>query len=150
MIRKYTAKDKTATMGLLRLNTPAYFDVSEERAFESYLDNEIEEYFVYEENAKLIGAGGINYFVEEKIARISWDMIDPSYQGKGIGRKLTQYRINHLKNAQDVEWIIVRTSQLVYKFYEKMGFHLDKIVKDYWAKNYHLYQMKMSNKLLSI
>lgn len=146
MIRKYTKKDKSKTIELLRLNTPEYFDVSEESDFEEYLDHKVEDYFIYEEDSKIIGAGGINYFPEQKTARISWDMIDPQSQGKGVGKKLTQYRINHLSKNQKIEFITVRTSQLVYLFYEKMGFELEKIEPDFWAKNYDLYQMQMKNK----
>lgn len=146
MIRAYSNKDKQKTIELLRQNTPEYFDSSEEMDFNKYIENEIEEYFVYEENSEIIGAGGINYFPNEKMARISWDMIDPKHQGKGIGKKLTQYRINHLNKNPNIELIIVRTTQMVYKFYEKMGFELERTEKNFWAKNFDLYQMKMNNK----
>jgi N-acetylglutamate synthase-like GNAT family acetyltransferase len=146
MIRKYSNSDKPKLIELLRKNTPEYFDSSEEKDFENYLDNEVEDYFVYEVNSEIIGAGGINYFTEQKLARISWDMIDPNSQGKGIGKKLTQYRISHINENPKIELIIVRTTQLVYKFYEKMGFELEKVEKDFWAKNFDLYQMQMMNK----
>lgn len=87
MIRNYTKKDKSTLIELLRQNTPEYFDPSEERDFIKYLDHEVEDYFVYEEHSKIIGAGGINYFIEDKLARISWDMVDLKSQGKGIGKK---------------------------------------------------------------
>ncbi len=146
MIREYSNKDKQKVIELLRKNTPEYFDISEESDFENYLENEIEDYYVFEENSEIIGAGGINYFTEQKVARISWDMIDPKYQGNGIGQKLTKYRINHLNSNSKIESIIVRTTQLVFKFYEKMGFELEKVEKDFWAKDFDLYQMKMNNK----
>ena len=146
MIREYSNKDKPKITELFIKNTPEYFDTSEENDVENYLENEIEDYFVYEENSEIIGAGGINYFTEQKLARISWDMIDPKSQGNGIGKKLTQYRINHLNRNPKIEFIIVRTTQLVFKFYEKMGFELEKIEKDFWAKGFDLYQMKMKNK----
>lgn len=149
MIRLYTIKDRSKVIALLRQNIPEYFDPSEESYFEKYLDNDVEDYFVYEYNTEIIGAGGINYFPEEKLARISWDIIDPKSQGKGIGKKLIQYRINRLNANPNVEWIVVRTSQLAYKFYEKMGFKLEKIEKDFWAKNFDLYQMQMENKALN-
>ncbi len=146
MIRKYSNKDKSEIIELLRLNTPDYFDPSEESDLIYYLDNEVEDYFVFEQDSKIIGAGGINYFPKEKLARISWDMINPQAQGKGIGKELTKHRINLLNQNKEVELIMVRTTQLVYKFYEKMGFELEKVEKDFWAKNFDLYQMKMNNK----
>lgn len=146
MIRKYTTKDKKAVLSLFRNNTPNYFDISEEIDLENYLDTEIEDYFVVEENLQIIGAGGINYFPLEKTARISWDIIDPISQGKGIGKQLTQFRINHIIKKPEIGLIVVRTSQHVYQFYEKMGFKLEKVVKDYWAKDFDLYYMELNIK----
>lgn len=144
MIRKYSVADKSKVIELLRKNTPEYFAFSEEQDFENYLINEVEDYFIYEKKNEIIGAGGINYCSKQKSARISWDMIDPEYHGCGIGKKLTQYRIIHIKEQKDIELIIVRTSQLSYRFYEKIGFDLEKIEKDFWAKGFDLYQMKMN------
>ncbi|EGV45078.1 GNAT family N-acetyltransferase [Bizionia argentinensis JUB59] len=146
MIRAYINQDRLQVMDLLKQNTPKHFDISEESAFENYWDSEIEDYFVSLEDSKIIGAGGINYFLEEKMAKISWDIIDPQAQGKGIGKELTQFRINHLNKNPNVHIITVRTSQLVYTFYEKMGFKLVKVKPNFWAKNFHLYQMEMTNK----
>ncbi|CAL2087178.1 GNAT family N-acetyltransferase [Tenacibaculum sp. 190524A02b] len=145
MIRAYSTTDKSQLIEILRKNIPDFFDYSEEKDFKNYLDNELEDYFVYEENGKIIGSGGINYYTHEKTARISWDIIDPKTQGKGIGKKLTQFRINHINNNIEIDKIIVRTSQLAYKFYEKMGFQLVSIEKDFWAKDFDLYLMEMKN-----
>ena len=114
---------------------------------ENYLKNQLEDYFVYIENSKIIGVGGINYSFEEKVACISWDIIDPKWQGRGIGKKLIQFRINHINENPKIEIIRVRTSQYAFQFYGKMGFELDKIEKNYWAKNFDLYLMQMKNSL---
>ena len=53
MIREYSNKDKPKVIELLRKNTPEYFDISEENDFENYLENEIEDYYVFEENSKI-------------------------------------------------------------------------------------------------
>ncbi|MBA6154364.1 GNAT family N-acetyltransferase [Gelidibacter gilvus] len=143
MIRAYKKSDRREVIDILRRNIPKYFDPSEEVDLEIYLDNNLEDYFVFEENSKVIGAGGLNYFPEENLARISWDIIDPKAQGKGIGRKLMQYRIDHLSKNQEIDFISVRTSQHTYKFYEKMGFELEKVKQDFWAKDFHLYLLTM-------
>jgi N-acetylglutamate synthase-like GNAT family acetyltransferase len=78
MIRKYSNTDKLAVIELLKQNTPKYFDFSEEKGFENYLDNEVDDYFVYQKGSEIMGAGGINYFPNEKTALISWDMVAPA------------------------------------------------------------------------
>lgn len=144
-IRKYKTINKQQVIKLLELNTPTYFDPSEEKELEYYLENQIEDYFVVEIDDQLIGAGGINYELEENRAIISWDVVHPDFQGRGVGSALTKHRLAILAANQKVEEIIVRTAQMTNKFYEKMGFQLIEVVKDYWAKDYDLYLMKLQS-----
>ena len=143
MIRRYKDRDKKELLALLKLNIPQYFASSEESDFVEYLDNYVEDYFVVEDGGSIIGSGGLNYFPDDAIARISWDIIHPDHQGKGIGRQLVQHRLELLQNNPEVNTAVVRTTQLVYRFYEKMGFMLVKTKKDFWAKGFDLYQMHM-------
>ena len=108
-------------MELIRRNTPEYFAAEEEIDLSDYLDREIELYYVLVTNDKTVG-------------KISWDIIHPDYQGKSLGKQLLEYRIDKLKSIDRVRKITVRTSQLVYKFYQKQGFVLKATHKDYWAK----------------
>ena len=140
-IRKYKETDKEAIVHLLKLNTPEFFDPTEEEDLRKYLMEEVEEYFVVEEDNEIIGAGGINYFPQERTARLSWDFVHPYSQGEGIGKKLSEHRIQILKQRKDVDFIVVRTTQLTYGFYEKMGFKLKKVEKDFWALDLDLYYM---------
>lgn len=142
MIRPYTPADKSSVLALVRLNTPEFFHLSEEEDLSVYLENELEDYFVVEENGEIVGAGGINYFPVEHSARISWDVVSPDFHGKGIGGRLTKFRVDHAFSKSSVQTIVVRTSQLVYRFYEKQGFALEKVEKDYWAEGYDLYLMR--------
>ncbi len=141
-IISYVPGYKEALLSLLRLNTPLYFHPSEEKDFIHYLNHETESYYVVALNGVIVGCGGINYFSEEQNARLSWDIVHPAYQGKGIGRKLTAHRINKIANTPGIETIVVRTTQLVYPFYEKLGFVLERSEKDYWAPGLDLYQLK--------
>lgn len=142
MIRKYSPTDFDQVVNLLRLNTPQYFHPTEEADFFRYLYADASHYFVFEVLGKIAGCGGINFgFENGKIARLSWDIIHPLKQGEGIGKKLTAYRIEQIAKDNTVERVCVRTSQLVYPFYEKMGFHLERIERNYWAKGFDLYEM---------
>lgn len=142
IIREYKNSDKEAVLNLLKLNTPKYFSSEEESDLVYYLENEIEYYFVLEFNKKIVGSGGFNFSGDKTTGKISWDILHPDFQGKSLGSTLLNYRIERLKKFKEVQQITVRTSQLVYQFYEKLGFKLIEIVEDYWAKGFHLYKME--------
>lgn len=143
IIRPYTPADDESIITLLRLNMPKYFAQEEEQDLRDYFANHIDRYFVVEDNGNIIGSGGINITNKGKNAALSWDIIHPNYQGKGIGSQLTQHRLDVIKSHEGIENISVRTSQLVYKFYEKFDFVLQEIVKDYWADGIDMYRMEM-------
>lgn len=150
MIRPYRISDKEELVKILKLNIPQYFDEREEMDFIEYLDHHRESYFVFEENGSIKGCGGINYFTDKEEARLSWNIVHPEFQGKGIGKKLTHYRLNEVRKNPEIKDLYVRTTQLVYPFYEKAGFTLDRIEKDFWARGFDLYQMRMNLKNLFI
>lgn len=144
-IRNYSKSDENQVLNIFRLNTPTFFDSSEEQDLVVYLDQEIEDYFLVEENGEVLGCGGINYLYDQQSARLSWDFLHPESQGKGIGRALVQYRLNKIAKNSRIKTVVVRTSQMADKFYQKMGFSLVSVKKDYWAKGFDLYEMSQSN-----
>ena len=144
MIRQFTKEDMDDVLEILRLNTPEFFDVSEEADLIAYLNHKLEDYFVIERQGAVVGAGGINYFEAEKTARLSWDMIHPTSQGMGLGGQLVAHRITQIKKNNAIKTVAVRTTQLVHKFYAKFGFELKEVVKDYWATGFDLYHMEIN------
>lgn len=88
IIRDYKNTDKDSVLNLIRLNTPNYFSVNEEKDLDFYLENEIDYYYVIEINQQIVGSGGINFKNNKSIGVISWDMIDPDFQGKTFGSAL--------------------------------------------------------------
>ena len=143
MIRAYQEEDKGALVELLELNTPKYFDPSELSEFMTYLDQEREDYFVYElADQGILGAGGINRLDNGKTGRISWDFVHPQFHRKGIGGQLLRYRLSLLKEDPKIEKVVVRTAQFTYRYFEKFGFELMRVEEDYWSKGYHLYYME--------
>ncbi len=144
-IRAYNATDKTAILYLLQLNTPKYFAPDEQNDLIYYLDNELQFYFVLETDAQIVGCGGFNLAADRTVGYIAWDILHPEYQGRGLGGSLLKHRITQLQTIVSVQKIIVRTSQLAYIFYEKQGFQLLFIEKDYWAKGFDLYEMEYLN-----
>ncbi len=145
LIRDYTPSDKDSVLALIELNTPKYFAESEKNDLENYLQNEIDSYYVLEIDAKIIGSGGINFDDSLTIAILSWDIIDPAHHGQSFGSQLLDYRLEQLKKIETIQKIIVRTSQLTFKFYEKHGFKTVEIRTDYWSKGFDMYLMVYQN-----
>ncbi|MGQ2982767.1 GNAT family N-acetyltransferase [Flavobacterium sp.] len=143
-IYSYSPSDDPAILELLRLNTPQYFAESEEADLMDYLANHIDHYYVVEIDGTIMGCGGFNRTPNGKRGVLSWDIIHPEAQGKGIGSALAKFRIAEMQKLGVTE-IGVRTTQLVYPFYEKLGFKLKvPVVKDYWAEGFDLYDMALS------
>ncbi|MEP7110570.1 MAG: GNAT family N-acetyltransferase [Ferruginibacter sp.] len=140
-IRKYHDSDINSIIDLLRLNTPDYFSPTEEKDLVDYLNNHSGNYYIIEVENKILGCGGFNLTDDAEIVRISWDIIHPQSQGKGIGSELTKFRIQRIKEIEGIKTISVRTSQLVYKFYERFGFEIKEIARNYWADGFDLYRM---------
>lgn len=145
-VREYELADKNSVINLIRLNTPEYFAPDEEADLNNYLDNERELYYVLLFDGEIVGCGGINFADNKTTGKISWDILHPGYQGKSLGTQLLKYRIEKLKSIGSVKRITVRTSQLAYKFYEKQGFVLREIKKDYWAEGFDLYNMEYKDR----
>jgi ribosomal protein S18 acetylase RimI-like enzyme len=139
VIRNYRPEDKVAVLAAFRTNTPQYFSPQEEEALSHYLDHEIESYSVLLLNGQIVAAGGIN--IKNEIGYISWGFVAADYHQKGLGKRLLAHRVRELQQIDQIRQIIVRTSQLVYLFYEKSGFRLIDTQKDYWAEGFDLYEM---------
>lgn len=128
-------------MQLLEVNIPDFFAEEELGDFSTYLDKEIEQYFVLFLGNTLVACGGINFERDKYSAKISWDVVHPDFQGKGLGSQLLQYRLDILTAEPEIQEIMVRTSQHVYQFYEKRGFRLVETQQNYWAQGMDLYKM---------
>lgn len=141
-IRTYQPSDHSGVMGLLSLNTPGYFAPEEAADLLEFLERHLEYYFVAEEDRRLIACGGFNLSEDGRTAKISWDIVHPESQGRGVGTALTKHRIAEMLKIPGVEKISVRTSQLVYRFYERFGLELQETIQDYWAPGLDMYRLE--------
>ena len=143
VIRTAQKQDFKFLSKIFSLNIPKYFDKKELYDFKKYFNSKnLESYFIIESQGKVVGGGGYAY-ENMKTARICWLFIDPNYHGFGFGKKLVNYCIKILKNNRRLNVIEVETSNLTYKFYEKLNFKIEYIKKDYWPNNDDLYFMKI-------
>nr|WP_321227098.1 GNAT family N-acetyltransferase [uncultured Psychroserpens sp.] len=143
MIRPYKPTDKEQLLKVFNLNVPKSFDKKEINDFLEYLEQKPETYLTIEVNNTIVG--GTGYYVNEKdkSGRITWIFFDPNYSGQGLGKQSVDYCLNVLSKDKRVEKFIVTTSQLAYKFFEKFGYTINRVEKDYWGEGLDLYEMEM-------
>jgi ribosomal-protein-alanine N-acetyltransferase len=97
--------------------------------------NKFGRYFVAEFNKKIIGYIG-SWFLGDLI-HVTTVAVDPEYRRKGVGEKLMNFIIDMGKNENFKKVVLeVRVSNIVaQKLYEKLGFKIEKIKKEYYPEN---------------
>ncbi len=141
-IRPYTDHDKKELLRIFQLNIPHYFDQKEIVHFEDYLTKLPNTYLIIEYHGKIAGCAGYLVNEEDRSGRINWIFFHPDFHGLGLGRQLSLYCIHCLKAQADIDKLVVGTSQLVYRFFEKLGYTLLYTEENYWAPGLHLYLME--------
>ncbi|SEL71789.1 Acetyltransferase (GNAT) domain-containing protein [Aquimarina amphilecti] len=144
MIRPYKLKDKKELIDVFKQNIPTYFDLKEVKDFQDYLQKYSASYYTIFYKKKIVGGVGCYLEGKNRIGRITWIFFHPKYTGLGLGKKAIEHSLSILKLSSELEKVVVTTSQLAYKFFEKFGFVLEKIEKDYWGLGLDLYLMELS------
>ena len=143
IIRNADHKDLNFLIKIFTLNIPKYFHKKELDDFKKYFNsNNIENYFIIESEGKILGAAGYAY-ENKQTANICWVFVDPDNHNNGLGTKLVNHCIDILKRDNQLNIIQLETSNLTYKFYEKLNFKIQYIKKEYWPNNDDLYFMNM-------
>jgi len=142
-IRIASPKDLNCLIEIFTLNIPKYFHEKESIDFKKYfISKNIENYFFIISKGKILGAAGYAHENKET-ANICWVFVDPSYHNNGFGTKLVNHCMDILKTNEKVNTIQLECSNITYKFYEKLGFKIKYIKKEYWLNKDDLYFMTM-------
>jgi len=128
---------------------PDFFDPSELPQFETWLDEEIKDehaqnlafYYVLEISGKIMACGGFYLNPEKKQAGMAWGMVSKTYHKNGFGKQLLEFRKKKIWSLSPQAQIMLDTSQYSYPFFEKMGFKLTAITKDFYGEGLDRYDM---------
>jgi len=132
-VREYTVQDRSAALECFRSNVPAFFSASDEAWFASCLDEPDGPCFVIECDGRLVGFGGYEVSEFYNSAVLVFGQIHAGWHGKGLGNRLLQYRIDHLKaNAKPTRYLVVDTTLKVAPFFVKHGFE----IVSHWREGY--------------
>ena len=125
IIRKAQPPDLDCLVKIFNLNIPKYFHEKELVDFKKYFNsNNIETYFIIESEGKILGASGYAY-ENKQTANLCWVFINPNHHSKGLGTKLVNYCLDTLKRDNQLNVIQLETSNLTFKFYEKLDFKIE-------------------------
>lgn len=138
----YHSSHKETLTSIFRLNVPQYFAAEEEPEFTDYLTRMGDTYLAVEYEGKIVGGAGYEFRQSDRSGRINWIFFQPDYSGLGLGKKTVAHCQAILRTHPEVEILIIRTSQLGYRFFEKCGYRVVETQKDYWAKGLDLYLME--------
>ncbi|MBP2832136.1 GNAT family N-acetyltransferase [Aquimarina sp. U1-2] len=145
MIRPFKLDDKESLLRIFRLNIPEFFDKNEIKDFEEYLNQNAETYLTVEVDNTIVGGTGYYVNEDDNSGRITWIFFDPSYSGKGLGKQSVEYCLKIFREDKMVKKLIVTTSQLAYRFFEKFDYSINRIEKNYWGEGLDLYEMEKTN-----
>lgn len=88
-------------------------------AAKGYLESKAKEYplFVYEKDKKVVGMGGLK---GNEIKRV---YVDPSYQGKGIGKEILHF-LEKLAREKGLDELVLYSFPNSVRFYQKQGYKI--------------------------
>ena len=132
-IRKASVKDANQIFSILQLF--ALRGILLPRSLNAIYEN-IRDFFVYEENGKIVGVGSLHVFWED-LAEIKSLAVLDEYQHKGIGKKIVQKCLEDAKTLG-----IKRVFALTYvpQFFEKLGFKVvdkSEFTQKVWTECIH-------------
>lgn len=131
--REYQVADKDDCLAIFDSNTPPFFDPSERTLFEAFLDGPRGDYLVLEHDGRVVGCGGIAREDDGTTITFTWGMVDRSRHKLGLGRFLTEARLERIKALSNVGCVQLNTTPQIKPFFEHMGFVQTGYEKDGYA-----------------
>lgn len=146
IFRRYETKDLEAVVAIFRSNIPKYFGPGEERGLREFLeDMRNENYFICELDGNVIGSGGFA-LNDDKTVSLCWGMIRSDLLGQGLGKQLTEFRINAAQDERPGFPLVISTSQHTKGFYERFGFRLTHHEPDGFGPGIDICKMRLDSR----
>ena len=143
-IRPYIPEDLEAVVAIFRSNIPKYFTPEEEPGLYEFLGSYAEDYYVIDVDGEIVGSGGIaRNILENPTVSLCWGMVRKDHLGTGLGKKLTEFRINYARERYGELPLMIGTSQHTQGFYEKFGFRLTEYEKDGYGPGIDMCKMRL-------
>ncbi|MEK9500290.1 GNAT family N-acetyltransferase [Gaopeijia maritima] len=146
-LRLFRPSDREACLAVFDSNVPDFFGVHERREYVEFLGSLPGPYWVLEEGAGLIvGAGGYALVEDEGRADLCWGMVHGARHGEGLGRTLTEVRMDQALRHPRVREFRISTSQHTRGFYERLGFRVIETIPEGFGPGMDRCDMRWSDR----
>ncbi|MHB1059905.1 MAG: GNAT family N-acetyltransferase [Rhodanobacter sp.] len=142
--RSYSSADRASCLAIFDSNVPESFTVTERAEFAAFLDKLPGPYLVVvDESGRSVACGGYAVNPGTTCADLCWGMVVRDRQREGIGRFLTDVRLQRIKADSSVTEVLLRTSHDTSSFYERIGFVVEAVRQNGIAPGLHLCTMRL-------
>jgi GNAT superfamily N-acetyltransferase len=122
---------------------PSSFTDAERPEFAAFLDALPGPYFILELDGRAVACGGYAAADNAECADLCWGMVQHELQGSGLGRLLTQARVQRIREDASFTEVALRTSNLTEAFYQRMGFVTERVTMHGIAPDLHKCEMRL-------
>ena len=126
-----------ACLAVFSSNVPEFFLESERGEFAAFLSDLPGPYLTLRSSSSIVGCGGYALRKEDGVADLCWGMIDSALHGRGLGRLLTQARLDLALQDPRIRRVALSTSQKTVGFYERLGFRVESMERDGFGPGLH-------------
>ena len=147
--RDYRPADQDGCIAVFRSNIPEFFSESELQEFLDFLKRLPGRYgVVTDEDGRIVACGGIaRSRTDPEGADLTWGMVERSLHHRGIGRVLTEGRLEWVRQMPDIRVAHLNTSHLTEDFYKKLGFVTTKYIPHGYRQDLHRCDMEWRGNL---
>jgi predicted GNAT family N-acyltransferase len=132
---------------------PKYFALDERQLFEDWLTaqeagklahpvSSKEYFYIIEVNQEIVGCAGYLTVKDQSEIYLAWGMVDQKLHKAGFGKALLKYRLEEIENNYPDYKVSVATTQDIAPFFQKFGFKILNITKNYYSENLDRYDMQ--------
>lgn len=141
-VREYTRPCREACLRVFDTNVPAFFRTHERAEFEAFLDDLPGPYYVLlDPEGDLVACGGYAVAPESGAADLCWGMVTQERHGQGLGRALTELRLERIREDGSARTVSLHTSQHTVGFYERLGFKTVRVTENGYASGLDRHDM---------
>lgn len=138
LIRRSGTQDLNLLLKLEKKAFPLY-QQSSRRTLELSLKSTSQQVWIAEERREggtIQPVGGLVLYLYKKTIRVFSIVVDPDYQGDGVGGKLLAYaqEIALIKGAERISLEVSVDNRKLVAWYKKAGFESTELLKDYYEE----------------